>query len=273
MSNESKQPFRRLAAGAVALVTSASMLAGGIFHSPAEMPEEGVTLPPPIVLDEDDLDGDGKNKKNPPPENVEPEPESAPETVAPAEQEPALPEEEKKGLRRWWGNLRFSQRLLLIPLAALVGWGLFTLAAAFLPGVIGRIVAWLATLAALAFGFLAAEKVIFPDIPVKKLLRSRNFAGLLIGLTTLGAADLVLPLVWSGYSKLELLIHGLGLVLVFTGAGLSFARRTKREEEQARAAAAAAKPEEEPEPGPEEPKPLTREDILAIADTVSRKRK
>ena len=272
MSNESKQPFRRLAAGAVAVITAASMLAGGIFHSPANMPEDGVTLPPPIVLDEDDLDGDGKNKKNPPPENVEPEPETAPETVAPAEQEPALPEEEKRGLRRWWGNLRFSQRLLLIPLAALLGWGLFTLAAAFLPGLLGKIVAWLATLAALAFGFIATEKAIFPDIPIKKLLRSRNFAGLVVGLVSLGAADLVLPLVWSGYSKLELLFHALGLVLVFTGAGVSFARRTKREEDRARLEGEAAKPETEPEPEPEEPRPLTREDILAIADTVSRKR-
>ncbi len=271
MSNEWKQPFRRLAAGAVALITSASMLAGGIFHSPADLPEEGVTLPPPIVLDENDLDGDGKNKKNPPPENVEPEPETTPETVAPAEQEPALPEEEKKGLRRWWGNLSFSRRLLLIPAAALLGWGLFTLAAAFLPGILGRIVAWLATLAALAFGFVATEKAIFPNIPVKKLLRSRNFAGLLVGLVSLGAADLVLPLVWSGYSKLELLFHVLGLTLVFTGAGLSFARRTGREEEQARLKTAEKEPE--PEPEPEEPPALTREDILAIADTVSRKRK
>ena len=91
MGNAEKKPLRRLAAGAVAVVTSASMLAGSVFQSPADLPADGVTVPPPIVAD-DDLDGDGKNKKNPAPQNVDPEPENP----APAEQEPALPEEEKK---------------------------------------------------------------------------------------------------------------------------------------------------------------------------------
>ncbi len=266
MNIDWKPKLRKAAASAVAVVTSVSMMVGGVFHQPADLPEQTQVIPPPIVLDEDDLDGDGKGKK--PVQPVEPEPEPQPE-IEVAEAEPALPEEEKKGLRRWWSALSFRQRLLLIPAAALLGWGIFALASAFLPGVLGRVVAWLATLAALAFGYVAAEKAVFPDIPLKKLMKTRNFAGLLAGLTVLGAADLALPLLWSGYSRWEMLFHGLGLVGVFCAAGLSFALRTKRE----------TPPEPEPEPveapeeEAEEEKPLTREDILALADTVSRRRK
>ena len=263
---------RRFAAGAVALFTSASMMVGGIFHTPADLPDQIQPLPPPILLDEDKLDGDGKNKKSAP--TPTPEPESKGESAAAsAEPEPALPEEEKKGLRRRWASLSLRQRLWVIPVAALLGWGLFTLFAAFLPGLIGRIVAWLATLAALAAGFVAAEKAVFPELPLRKLLRPRNLAGLLAGLTALGAADVLAPLVWSGYGKWELLIHGAGVVLIFTAAGLSCARRLRREQEAEKAAAAAATEEKPPEPEEEKEKPMTREDILALADSVSRKRK
>ena len=265
MSNENNPKKRRVAASVMAVFTSASMLVGGIFNPPGALPDEQELLPPPVVLDEDDLDGDGKGKK--PAQPPEPEPEPQPE-IEVAEAEPALPEEEKTGLRRWWSALSFRRRLLLIPAAALLGWGLFALASAFLPGVLGRVVAWLATLAALAFGYVAAEKAVFPDIPLKKLMKTRNFAGLLAGLTVLGAADLALPLLWSGYSRWEMLFHGLGLVGVFCAAGLSFALRTKRE--------TPPEPEPEPEEAPgeeEEEKPLTKEDILALADTVSRRRK
>lgn len=268
MKKEEKPKRRRIAAGAVALFTSASMMVGGIFHTPADLPEQTQILPPPIVLDEDDLDGDGKNKKPAPPSTQAPQEEQAPTTAA--EPEVALPEEEKRGLRRWWSALSFRQRLLLIPLAALAGWGLFTLAAAFLPGIVGKLVAWLATLAALAAGFVATEKAIFPDIPVKKLLRTKKFAGLLGGLAVLGAADMLVPLVWSGYAKWELLIHGAGVLLIFGTAGLSFAGKTHREQP---ASAAQKEPEAVPEPEEEKEKPMTRQDILALADTVSRKRK
>ena len=270
MSNESNPKKRRAAAGAMAVFTSASMLVGGIFNPPGALPDEQELLPPPVVLDEDDLDGDGKGGKNPPPK-VEPEPE--PEAIEPAEAEPALPEEEKKGVRRWWASLSFRQRLLLIPLAALAGWGVFALASVLLPGVLGKIAAWLMTLGALVGAFLGTEKAIFPHLPIKKLFTSRNLSGLALGLVGLGTADLLLPFVWSGYGKWEAVGHALGIVLVFGTASWSFASKTHRDEEAAAAAALAAEEAEEEEPEEEEPKPMTKEDILALADTVSRKRK
>lgn len=270
MSNENNPKKRRVAASLMAVFTSASMLVGGIFNPPGALPDEQELLPPPVVLDEDDLDGDGKGGKSPPPKT--PQPQAGEETVTVAEAQPALPEEEKKGIRRWWASLSFRQRLLLIPLAALAGWGVFALASILLPGVLGKLAAWLMTLGALIGAFLATEKAIFPHIPIKKLLSSRNLSGLAAGLIGLGAADLLLPFVWGSYGKWEALFHALGIVLVFGSASLSFASRTRRDEEAAAALAAqeaeTAEPEEE-----EEEKPMTREDILALADTVSRKRK
>lgn len=258
-----KPVLRRTAATGVAIVTSASVVLGGMFHSPSALPEQETLIPPPpIILDEDELDGDGKDKQK-----TAPAPEPEPEKAAEIEAEPALPEEEKRGLRRWWLSLSLLQRLLLVPLAALLCWGVFGLASAFLPGLLGRIAAWLMTLAALASGFVAAEKAVFPDVPVKKLLSSRNFAALAVGVAAFGAADSALALLWEGYGRFAPLLHGLGVSGAFLLAGLRFAARARREQ------AASPKDTPEPETPPEEPKALTKEDILALADTVSRKRK
>lgn len=261
-----KPILRRTAATGVAIVTSASVVLGGMFHSPSALPEQETLIPPPpIILDEDELDGDGKDKQKTAPA---PEPEPEPEASAEIEAEPALPEEEKRGLRRWWLSLSLRQRLLLVPVAALLCWGVFGLASAFLPGLLGRIAAWLMTLAALAGGFIAAEKAVFPDVPVKKLLSSRNFAALAVGVAAFGAADCALALLWEGYGRFAPLLHGLGVCGAFLLAGLRFAAKERRERE-----AAAPSETVEPETPPEEPKALTKEDILALADTVSRKRK
>lgn len=262
MKPEIKVILRRTAASAVAVVTSAGVVLGGMFHSPSALPEKQPLPPPPIVLDEDELDGDGKDAPKTAPEQES----EAPAEPAPVETEAALPEEEKKGLRRWWASLSLRQRLLFVPLAALACWGVFGLGAAFLPGLLGRLAAWLMTLAALSGGFIAAEKALFPEVPVKELLSSRNFKGLALGAAALGAADCALCLLWSGYARFAPLLHGVGVVGLFLFAALRFAKKTEK--------APAPAPEVEAPPEEEDaPKPLTREDILALADTVSRRRR
>lgn len=246
--------LRRGAAAAVAVVTSASVVLGGMFHSPSALPEkEPLPAPPAIVLDEDRLDGDGKKPEANAPGS---------ESPAPAEAEPALPEEERRGLRHWWRSLSLRRRLLLVPVVALLCWALFGLGAAFLPGLLGRIAAWLMTLAALAGGFVATEKALFPDVPVKKLLSSRNFKGLALGAALFGAADCALCFGWSGYARFAPLLRGLGICGIFALAALRFAWK-----ERHRPAAAPVEPEAAPEPSA----PLTKADILALADSVSGK--
>ena len=113
---------RKVGAGAVALVTSASMLVGGIFNSPAMLPDDEDPMPQIAYTesDEDDLDGsgdDGDGKDGAAaPEAAE---EEAPETAPPVE-EPQQAPDVWDDVRRKLQRLPLGVRLLAVPLAALL---------------------------------------------------------------------------------------------------------------------------------------------------------
>lgn len=259
---------RRLASGAVALVTSASVLVGGLFNSPALMPDDENPVPQIVCTenDDDDLDGNGDGGDG----SHEQTGESA---VAAAEQEapPEVWEDERRKLR-----VPLAVRLLAIPLAGVVCWLIFSAASALFASALGaalaKLLAWVLLLAGLLGGFAAAVKTVFPDLPLRKILNKRSISGVLIGGAALAAADIVLPLFWAEYTRVEAVVRALGILAVIgTAAGSFIARENKRR--RAEAEAAAEEPSEEEEPDrEEEEKPMTREDILALADTVSRKR-
>lgn len=260
---------RRLASGAVALVTSASVLVGGIFNSPALMPDDENPVPQIVYTenDDDDLDGSGDDGDD---GGTEQTGESA---AAAAEQEapPEVWDDERRKLR-----VPLAVRLLAIPVAGLLCWLVVTGATALLGPVLGPIVgnilSWALLLAALLGGFAAAVKAVFPDLPLKKILNKRSITGVLIGGAALAAADIVLPLFWAEYTRVEAIVRALGILAVIGTASGSFTLRELRRR-RAEAEAAAEEPPEEEEPEEEEAeKPMTREDILALADTVSRKR-
>lgn len=253
---------RRLKTGAVALVTSASVLVGGIFQPPALMPEEQ-DLTPQIVYaedDEDDLDGSGDDGDEGGGESAEPVPVEESETW----------DDERRKVQK----LPLAVKLLAIPLCALVCWLVFTGSAAlfgsFLGAVAAKALAWLLALAALLLGTAVTVKTLFPDLPLKKIFTKRTVSGVLIGGAALAALDLLLPLLWAEYSRVEALVHALGVLAVIGAAAGSFARREKKRRAEE---ALAIEEQIEEEPEEEEEKPLTREDILALADTVSRRRK
>ena len=255
---------RRAAAAAVAVVTSASMVVGGIFQSPADLLEEQDILPQVVYTDDDDLDsgggGDGGDEDNG-------------ENGSQAEEE----EEERSGtraaLRHRIQQLPYAVRLLVVlPLWAL-GWllltGLSALWGAVLSPVLGKALAWLLLIGALLGAFLLAGKTLFPDLPVKKILNKRSVLGLVIGSMVLGAADIVVPLFWADYTRIENIVRAVGVLLVLgTVTGL-FARREIR---RRRALAAAAAEEAEESPPEAAPRPMSRQEILALADSVSRPR-
>lgn len=261
---------RRLTAGAVALVTSASVLLGGIFHSPALMPEE-LDLTPQVAYaesDEDDLDGSGDGGNDGGGEK------SGAERAAEAEETASPPEvrdDERRRLRR--GKL--ALKLLAIPLCAAVCWFALSGASALFAGVLGtvaaKLLAWALTAAALLLGAAAAIKAVFPDLPLKKIFNRRSISGVLIGGAALAAVDLLVPLFWAEYSRVEALVRAVGILAVIGTAAGSFARREKKRRD-AGAAAVAAEPARGEESEAEAEKPMTREDILALADTVSRKK-
>ncbi len=260
---------RRVTAGAVALVTSASVLVGGIFHSPALLPDDQ-ELAPQVAWtenDDDDLDGSGDDGDSGSGEK------SA--EIAQTVEETEAPPEVWDDHRRKWQRLPVAMRLLAIPLCAALCLLLFSGSTALFGTVLGAIAAkalgWVLLLAALVLGFAAAVKSVFPDLPLKKILNKRSLTGVLLGGAALAALDLILPFFWADYTRVEALLRAVGVFGVVGTATGSFVLREKRRRD------AEAPPEEEPaEPEEEEEeqeKPMTREDILALADTVSRKRK
>ena len=259
---------RRVTAGAVALVTSASVLVGGIFHSPALLPDDQ-ELAPQVAWtesDDDDLDGSGDDGDSGGEESVE---------IAQTVEETEAPPEVWDDHRRKWQRLPVALRWLAIPLCAALCLLLFSGSTALFGTVLGTIAAkalgWVLLLAALVLGFAAAVKSVFPDLPLKKILNKRSLTGVLLGGAALAALDLLLPLFWTEYTRVEALLRALGILGVIGTATGSFAvREKKRRQEEAETEEEI--PEDEEEEIEEEEKPMTREDILALADTVSRKR-
>ncbi len=259
-----REKRKRAAAAAVAVVTSASLLVGGIFQSPAALLEEEELVPAPICRDEDDLDGSGGDGDG----GNGGEEESSEEEE---QEEEAAESDVRAGLRQRVLQLPYAVRLLVILPLWCLGWLLLTGAGALwtavLSPVLGKVLAWLLLIAALLGAFLLAGKTIFPDLPVKKILNRRSVLGMVIGSVVLGIADIVVPLFWAEYTRVENIVRAVGVLLVFgTVTGL-FARREIRRRREL--AAAEPTPEEPPE---SEPRPMSRQEILALADSVSRPR-
>lgn len=247
---------RRLLAGAVALVTSAGLLVGGLFNSPAALVEEDELRPTVLCADDDDDSGDDAEEEL---EETEEE-----------EEETAVRPGARARLRQRILQLPPAIRLLVILPLWCVGWllssGAQLLWGALLSPLLGKALLWLLWLGLLAAAFLLAGKTVFPELPIRKILNRRSLLGLVLGALLLGVADLVAPLVWVDYSRIEAIARAVGTLLLLSAVTLSFVLRQQR---RRRTAAAAAAPEPEvPAPAPA---PYTREEILALADSVSRK--
>lgn len=166
----------------------------------------------------------------------------------------AADDDERKGspLRRWLLSLPLGVRALVgIPLWAL-GWGITELFAllgqAALTPLGHTILSWLLT-ALLAVGvFAATAKTIFPDIPLKKILRPRNILIVVGGVLLLGIIDTVLPLFWKGYPPIGRWLRLGGAALMITCGCLSL-RKLHHKKSQA-------------------PQLTTAQQAMALADTV-----
>lgn len=270
-----KDKRRRAAAGAVALFTSASMLVGGIFNPPAA-PLDEEDFQPQVIYSEDDEDdltggGDGGDGGSG---------ESDGSESAQAELEPEFADDEQRrrrgGLWQQVAALPFGLRLLaLLPLAALC-WGVWSLGGVllglFLSPVAAKALSFVLLLAVLLGGYALAGKLLFPGQPLKKILNKRSLTGLAIGALVLAAADLVLPFVWVEYSRVASAARALGVLVLLGGGVLGLGLRLNRRHRDK------AQPETEEEALPEEaeepegPRPMSREEILALADSVSRRK-
>ncbi len=251
-----KRRRKQAAATAVAAVTSAGVVMGGLFASPDDLLNgEGSSDTPDAVTDtaapSDGPDGNAGELE---------------EETGDTEDEERRKSFRSRARERIW-QLPYGVRALVgLPLWAL-GWLVITAASALwgaaLSPLLGTVLRWILTAAAILLVFAAVLKTIFPDLPLKKILNRRTFLALLIGTAALALADAVVPLLWDGYAKIAEAARLLGATGLL-GAGIAvFARRERKRREKAEAAAL----EEPPEPKKE-----TMEEALRrareLADSV-----
>lgn len=170
---EKKNWKKKAAVGVICAATGAGVLVNGAIDTPNDLLEDDVAAVTIEAQADDDM--------------------------------AASNDDERKGspLRRWLLSLPLPVRALIgIPLWAL-GWGITELFAllgqAALTPLGHTILSWLLT-ALLAVGvFAATAKAIFPDLPLKKILRPRNILIVAGGVLLFGVLDTVLPLFWTDY--------------------------------------------------------------------------
>ena len=253
---EKKKDYKKKAIKAgVAVVTSASVLVGGLFSSPDALLAQEQDLNPVAITqnDNDNDQGDDDSSSG----DEEEEEESGGESVG------------------WRAALR--QRILKLPLAVrmfvlvplwAIGWAIWTVAGGLwtmlLGPIAGKAVSWLFLLAALLGAAALGLKTVFPDLPLKKIFHKKSLLGLILAGLGLGVADLTVPMFWDGYEALAHVLRASGMALILGTVAFALVRRILREKQA----------EPAPEEAPEEPenRPWTREEILALADSVSRKR-
>ena len=182
--------------GAAAVVLALSLLTGIAFSGPGEIVDDqagNLISQPPIVLDIDDYanvvtddDDDADEQKN-----------------------------VKQGIIARFKQAVFSlpspvRILIVVPLWA-VGTGLMT-AVSFLWNVIfssplGAFIASAALGFAVLLGlFVVTAKMLFPDVPLRKILSKRNFIALGVVALLLAILDAALPLFWHDYPAVTALV-------------------------------------------------------------------
>lgn len=148
-----KYYLKKAAISAAGVVTAASVLVGGLFASPSEVTAPLPQTPPAIV------------------EVYEPETPEEEERVTPRRRK-SLRERIRESLLAWPQWLR---AVLLVPL-----WGLGTLVAWLLRTVLPPFLKWLLGAILPLLLLLGGLKMLFPDVPVRKLLCKKNRIALLV---------------------------------------------------------------------------------------------
>ncbi len=212
---------KRIARSAVALTTAASLITAGLFHTPAEIVKEEDVFVPSAIVETMDR------------EPVPNEPEDMPEEE----------EARKKNLKD-----RFREALLRIPrivriLLLLPLWCIGTALLAVLtplfqtvlPPLLNILLKWLIIAAVLLGLVTAAMKLVFPDLPLKKILSKRNVVLVVVCSAVVGMAGWVLE---DLYPETKLLVPAVyaGAAALFTGVVLLsalFGRREKKPESAA----------------------------------------
>ena len=171
---------------AVAVTLAAAVLVGSLFSGPDEITggnAQQILNPEPIVLDIGSVDAEVQDE--------EPAPEEAKKTGIRARLKAAI-----LAMPKW---LRVT---VMVPLWAL-GYALLLLGSFLYQTVLapfaGVIVSALIGIAALIGLFAVTAKLLFPDLPWRKILSKGNLIALIVTGALLSAADVIVPRYYSGY--------------------------------------------------------------------------
>ena len=139
-------------------------------------------------------------------------------------------------LRRWFLRLPIGVRVwVCLPLWC-IGWVVLGLAGLLYHSALtpagGILLSWILAAAMVLGVFCLTAKAMFPQIPLKKLLRPRHFLLLLGGMFILGIADYVLPYFWEDYPALSRLLRMLGSALLVGIGALGLYRLRRRVEKK-----------------------------------------
>ena len=218
---EKKHWKKKAAVGVICAAASAGVLIHGAIDSPGELLQDDASAAAVTAQADDGMTAQGDVRKNAP-------------------------------LRRRLLALPLGVRAaVVIPLWAL-GWGITALAALLWQAVLSPIgssaASWLLT-AALAVGaFALTAKAMFPDLPLKKLLRPRSILLITGGVLCFGILDTLLPLFWEDYPPIGQWLRLIGTALVIAAGCLSLRKLVRKKEKTP---------------------PLTaKQQAMALADTV-----
>ena len=135
-------------------------------------------------------------------------------------------------LQRAFLSMPFGVRALLIYPLYLLGHGiiaLFSMAIPFLSTTVGGLILRVILTAAIAIGvFALTSKLLFPQMPLKKILSKKNVTAVVATSVVLSVASLVLSAVWPTYGRWAPLLRTALVVLAVSITAVSLKKSFSR---------------------------------------------
>lgn len=219
---------KNLVQSGIALTAAAGVLIGGLFHSPADLlhdpaePFDRNIAPAAIelVLTEEEED---------------PDPDTDGSGDDPEEEEEEKKRSIKDALREMILRVPAGIRgVVFLPLWV-IGWllinGVTALWGAVLSPVMSTVLGWVCIAGVILLCLAGVIKTAFPNIPLKKILSKKTIIGVLAGVVLCAAADLILPMVWGGYERLQSIARFAGASAVLGGVSIPFFIKNRKRKE------------------------------------------
>lgn len=192
---------KRAAATAAAVIAAAGTVIGGSFDSPADLldDDEDMLSASPIIeytMDDDGAANDGDDAEE-------------------------ADERSRRGrVRRFVKSMPVGVRAVVgVPLWC-VGWLIITLVSALwgavLSPVLGTVLKWVLTAGIMLAVLLVMLKIVFPDMPIKKIFNKKSILTALIGIAVIGGLDAALRFFLPEQRTAAELLRFFGTMAVFT---------------------------------------------------------